>query len=63
LRVRGRVRVRARGRARAKVGARARVRVRVHAAAHVEGAERGRAVRDKCVERERSGTEEAVYGE
>eukprot|EP00964_Phaeocystis_antarctica_P003170 scaffold1691_cov80-Phaeocystis_antarctica.AAC.4 len=35
----------------------------VHAAAHVEGAERGRAVRDERVERARAGLEEAVYGE
>ena len=35
----------------------------VAAAAHVEGAERGRAVRDERLERARSGLEEAVYGE
>ena len=35
----------------------------VHTAAHVEGAERGRAVRDERVERARAGLEEAVYGE
>ena len=35
----------------------------VAAAAHVEGAERGRAVRDERLERARSGLEQAVYGE